>query len=191
MKAILKLSIITIIFIKLLINNIDLTIEHFCNFYDYKQNYPSYLLDKVNSMFFHSLFRYTGFDTGYGFFSPNVSSNYIILNEIEYANNTKTIKNSDYMFRTKEGRLRFKSINDLYSELSVLSDTSSANDSIYQSYLKVILMQINHNIYKSVPEVQKINTSVFLYDFRSLNNYKKDNKNPEILINLYEYESIR
>uniref|UniRef100_UPI004048D5E1 hypothetical protein n=1 Tax=Flavobacterium sp. TaxID=239 RepID=UPI004048D5E1 len=63
------------------------------------------VLDKIGGNNKYNLFlNYTGLNTGYGFFSPNVSSDFIITHNI-YKKSKQNLIFSNSLFSTKEGAL--------------------------------------------------------------------------------------
>lgn len=155
-----ELMIFSIIIFNIVFVAISTTISAFCDFYEYENNF------KVESPKLMKKFSsYTGFDTGYGFFAPNVSSNFIIL--------SKDIKNnrifaSSELLSTSEGKSRFLNINDIF--LRNLDNPEKETLEINHTILKQI------NKYFSQKYNSKFETNVFLYDYPSLHNYKNNKK---------------
>ncbi|WP_445724341.1 hypothetical protein, partial [Flavobacterium sp.] len=74
------------------------------------------VLDKIGGNNKYNLFlNYTGLNTGYGFFSPNVSSDFIITHNI-YKKSKQNLIFSNSLFSTKVGAHRFANLNSLFME---------------------------------------------------------------------------
>ena len=80
-----------------------------------------YFFDAISNVTpVYTFFKYTGLDTGYGFFSPNVASDFLIIHEI-YKDGNKTNALSDTRLKSKEGVLRFANINTIFMEYLEIS----------------------------------------------------------------------
>ncbi|MDR6130731.1 hypothetical protein [Chryseobacterium sp. SORGH_AS_1175] len=112
---------------------------------------------------------YTGFDTGYGFFAPNVSSNFIIISENQ--ENGHSYISTD-LLRSKEGKLRFANLNDVYIKNVITKDQSMPELKINH----ILLKKINQSFKKKYGK--NIITYAYLYDQPSL---KESLRNPRLI----------
>ena len=141
------------------------TISSFCDFYEFENNF-----DISSPKLVNDFSSYTGFDTGYGFFAPNVSSNFVILST--NLKDNKILISSD-LLETTEGKSRFININDIFLKNLEKSDNQK--------------LEINHTILKQINNYlcrkynSKFETFVYLYDYPTLHN--KENKT-ELLIKI-------
>lgn len=162
-----NLVIFVVVLTKVLLSGISTTIESYYSFYKIERSEFLNKMIKVNNIGSFIWF-YTGLDTGYGFFAPNVSSNFIIISE---SNNL--LSSSDNLLNTKEGKLRFVSINSIFLE-NVREGFNNTNKEKLQ-YNHIILKQIN-NHYKKKYGLSEVETKVFLYDFPRLIDKKENIK---------------
>ena len=158
-KNIFQIAIFSVLLFKIIIIASLTTITTFCKFYKFSQ--PQFVTKLDTSLIADNQFYcYSGFDTGYGFFSPNVSSNFIIL----ISDGTKTYSSDDLM-NTNEGKQRFLGVNDIF--LKNLDE--KRNEDIVEAN-KVILKKINQAFEKKYNS--KFKTSAYLYDYPKLKDFK-------------------
>lgn len=172
-----KINVIIFLLIisKVLLNGATTTIDSFCSFYNYKINRVSEKIKDINN-FGKPLWYYTGLDTGYGFFAPNVSSNFIVILKTEKKNYINT-----EILDTKEGKLKFLTINSIF--LDNVKNGFNPIDKEKIKYNHIVLKQIN-NFYKRKYKNESFKTKVFLYDHPKLKEFHKQ-------INLLPIDSIR
>ncbi|ROH96318.1 hypothetical protein [Chryseobacterium daecheongense] len=158
-----EIAIFSIVILKVFITGIITTVSSFCEFYEYQQ--PE-LAEKINesSVYRNSFFTYTGFDTGYGFFAPNVSSNFIIFSE-----NSDKVYNSSDLLQTSEGKTRFMGANDVF-----FNNFGNKKNEDKMAANKIILKRINKMFEKKYNS--KFTTTVYLYEYPKLGelNTKKE-----------------
>lgn len=103
---------------------------------------------------------YTGFDTGYGFFAPNVASDFVIFFKV-YDENGKLIAIKDAVdYKSKEANIRFFTLYNLFLEKLA---TQKAED--YDKYLDIIVKQPGKHVKEHFPPNYKITTQLYLYDY--------------------------
>ncbi|CAM3927117.1 MULTISPECIES: hypothetical protein [Flavobacterium] len=138
-------------------------------------------LDKIGSNHEYNLFlNYTGLNTGYGFFSPNVSSDFIITHTI-YKNQKEDLTFSNTLFSTKEGAHRFANLNSLFMEKieAIEEEDKSKIDTLKIKYLEVVLNRLNNYNLEQDKDIDSIKTTLFLYHFPFLKEYP--NVNPKFI----------
>jgi hypothetical protein len=129
---------------------------------------------------------YTGFDTGYGFFAPNVASDFVLLFELKDAAGN-TIENRIMpTFKNKESIVRYTSIFNMFLD-KISAEGGTIKDNKYQQYLDIIIKQIAINVKKENPNTAKITARLYLYHYPDLKSYKKGKKS-ERLILIGEYK---
>lgn len=130
-------------------------------------------LDKIGSNHEYNLFlNYTGLNTGYGFFSPNVSSDFIITHTI-YKKQKEDLTFSNTLFSTKEGAHRFANLNSLFMEKieAIEEEDKSKIDTLKIKYLEVVLKRLNNYNLERDKNIDSIKTTLFLYHFPFLKEY--------------------
>lgn len=140
--------------------------------------------------------NYSGFNTGYGFFSPNVKSDILIINTF-YKNGKAEIKKVDDFLKNKESKIRFRGVNDIFMDkltieeeklkkgdtLQVYNSYRQQMDSLKIEYFRVTLKQMNRHYLKD-DRFDSINIKVYLYHFPFLHEY------PYIEPKFFEIENI-
>jgi hypothetical protein len=129
---------------------------------------------------------YTGLDTGYGFFAPNVASDFILMFELKDKQGKVTQNRIMPNFKNKESIVRYTSVFNMFLD-KIAAEDGEKKENKYQQYLDVILKQIAINVKKQNPNTDKISAKLYLYDYPSLENFKK-NKSLERLIFISEYK---
>lgn len=156
---IIEIVVFTAILCKVFLTAILTTMSSFCEFYEYK--YPD-LTERINNnpIYRNTLFTYAGFDTGYGFFAPNVSSNFVIISQ-----NSNKSYISDDLLKTNEGKMRFMNANDIFfKNFKKEKNTEHEKDQIAVN--KIILKRINTVFEEKYNS--KFKTSVYLYEHPKL-----------------------
>lgn len=129
---------------------------------------------------------YTGFDTGYGFFAPNVASDFILLFELKDQNGNVIENRIMPNFKNKESIVRYTSVFNMF--LDKISEKGIENNKDkYQQYLDIIIKQIAIHVKKQNANASHITAKLYLYDFPSLESLKKG-KGKERLILINEYK---
>lgn len=129
------------------------------------------ILDKIHANKIYNIFlNYSGLNTGYGFFSPNVSSDFIITHNI-YKNNREYLIFSNSIFQTKEGAHRFANLNSLFMEKVESIENETKIDSMRIKYLDMILRRLNNYHTKNDMKIDSIKTNLYLYHFPFLKEY--------------------
>ncbi|KMQ62886.1 hypothetical protein ACM39_17355 [Chryseobacterium sp. FH2] len=154
--------IFSVIVLKVIITGITTTTQSFCDFYKYENPIQTkgFKYEKLVS-------SYTGFDTGYGFFAPNVSSNFLIISENTQTGNSYI---STDLLSTKEGKLRFANLNDVYIKNVTTKDKNIPELKINH----ILLKQVNKNFKKKYGN--NIITYAYLYDQPTLDSNKKETR---------------
>ena len=181
-----KIAVIILVIFNILICNIDLTIDNYYDFYHEKNPKVKKikLAEPINKVYFFEPFltfrAYTGLETGYGFFGPNVSSDFLMIFSI-YDENKKLVKIIENVpLKSKEGKLRFTTLNNMF--LEKLTDKTNPD---YNKYLDIIIKQISKYILQDYPSKYTISTELFLYDYPSVVDYNNGEKRRIILVKNY------
>jgi hypothetical protein len=143
-------------------------------FYDKEPNkHVQFVLNSIRNQKIFNVFRVnTGLNTGYGFFSPNVASDFLIFHEI-YKKKTVAYKKSDWMLQTKEGKHRFSNLNNSFMEFLDEEDKKNAaeKDSLKIKYYKMIVNRLNSYHLKYDNSIDSIRTTIYLYHFPYLSEF--------------------
>lgn len=128
---------------------------------------------------------YTGFDTGYGFFAPNVASDFVLTFEIRDSSGAVVAQQAMPQFRQKESVVRFTSVFNMF--LDKISKESAENGDEYLQYLDVVIRQIALSVKKDHPGAATVKARLFLYDFPTIAQYRAgDRAEKAILISEYD-----
>jgi len=132
------------------------------------------IISSITFMYKHDWYQqfliYTGLNTGYGFFSPNVASDFVITHKL-YSQGKEDLIFSNSMFKTKEGAMRFTNINSLYMDkIEAIENGSIQLDSMRSKYLDLILNRMNTEKLKK-SEIDSVSTTLFLYHFPFMKEY--------------------
>jgi hypothetical protein len=122
--------------------------------------------------------KYSGFDTGYGFFAPNVASDFVILFKVydEQGKQVKILENLP--FKTKEGFIRFSNVHSIY-----LDKIEGEISSLWDRYLDIILEQMAVSVKKmNCMASCCLEVELYLYDFPEMQQHRNGKKHQLILV---------
>jgi hypothetical protein len=128
---------------------------------------------------------YTGLNTGYGFFSPNVASDclMVIVSKDSVSGKSRKYLSTD-LLNTKEGKMRFSNLNNLFLKMSIDStELKNEYKELKEEMLLLILGQISSYI-ENERSNQSIELQVYLYHFPFLDQFP--NTQP-VLIPICQY----
>jgi hypothetical protein len=170
-----SLLLISIVLLTILTSAIKLTLDSFNQFYNKSNKAEKQILEKICDGIYNFppiilLRSYSGLETGYGFFGPNVSSDFVLLYNV-YDSNDRLITSDNFKLYSKEGSLRFMSINRLF-----LDKITNDDNPKYNRYVEVILKQIAKHIAKDFPKKYTVKLYVYLYDFGSIDDFNNSNQ---------------
>lgn len=182
----LQLFVLTFIVFTVLVSAIGSTFEGYYGFYYNNIEYKECRLSKItNDISRTNLFRffsvYTGFNSGYGFFAPNVASDFVFVFKI-YDHENKLIQiQQGVPFNSKESEVRFGTIGTMY--LEKLNDKEHKNyDEKYNKYLDITIDEITQYVKNTYAEKGKVECSIFLYDYPDIFNFKAGDREKLYLI---------
>lgn len=128
---------------------------------------------------------YTGFDTGYGFFAPNVASDFVLTFEIRDSSGAVMAQQAMPQFRQKESVVRFTSVFNMF--LDKISKEGAEDGDEYLQYLDVVIRQIALSVKEDHPGAAAVKARLFLYDFSTIAQYRAgDRAEKAILISEYD-----
>ena len=180
-----QITIVCLVLSMVIIAATKLTFDGYYGFYYENRKVDKTALSKVVDQVYEfypvSFFRsYTGFETGYGFFGPNVSSDFILIFKVydENQNLYRIIESVD--FHSKEGKMRFATLNSLF--LDKLTDTKNKK---YNQYLDIVIKQISKYVARDYPKNFRIETKLYLYDFPTIKAFNNGEKNKLFFVRKY------
>jgi hypothetical protein len=128
---------------------------------------------------------YTGFDTGYGFFAPNVASDFVLLFDIQDSLGSTIHQCAMPRFKQKESSVRYTSVYNMF--LDKITKKKEDEGNMYLEYLDVVIRQIAVSVKKDYPDAAHVNARLYLYDYPSMEKYRKgDRKEKAVLISEYK-----
>ncbi len=161
----------------------------YCEFYKIKMDSSVARITKklVDTKFIDTYGSFSGCNTGYGFFAPNVRSTGTI--QFENGNNTYYPK-----FKTNEAENRFSvfvdKISDFLLEDEEEKKVKNKNDSVKVKYYNLLYKAVAARLFNENMCNNKVSyISYNLYDYPSLQQYTKGEKLPQFL-RLYQIETI-
>ncbi len=170
----LKISVICVVLFSIITTNITTGFGGYYKFFEKKPStvFVSYQEFMKKFEFLDLLQTYTGMDTGYGFFSPNVSSSFVIQYDLyKKGNITSEMSNAD--FKTREGSIRFTTINSQFMEkIDVLEKKDTLKkDSLQMQYLTVILKRLGNEQLNKKPSLDSVRATIFMHHCPFLKEY--------------------
>lgn len=161
------------------------TFDGYYGFYydkeDYKKPFVYELSNKITDFEPVSMFTaYTGFDTGYGFFAPNVASDFVLLFELQDAEGNVLEERIMPELKNKESIVRYTSVFNMFMDKVITSKKKS--ESQYHQYLDIVLKQIAKSVLKENYGAAKCTAKLYLYDYPTLERYKKGEKKDNLIL---------
>lgn len=129
---------------------------------------------------------YTGFDTGYGFFAPNVASDFVLNFELSDKEGNIIEERPMPAFENKESLVRYTTVFNMF--LDKISGDKNNSDNKYYQYLDMIIQQIALNVMKENINATNVTARLYLYDYPTIKDFRKGKtKENFILINEFNY----
>lgn len=184
MKRKLQLSGIFIILLVVFTIGLKGTFDGYYGFYYENKDYKKPLLYRISENIAESkpiniFTSYTGFDTGYGFYAPNVASDFVMSFELKDQNGKILEQKNLPYFKNKESRVRYTTVFNMF--LDKLSDKNKYDKKYYQ-YLDIIIRQIAAHVMKENPKAASVTTKLYLYDYPTINNFKQGKTNENLIL---------
>ncbi|GEJ47048.1 MULTISPECIES: hypothetical protein [unclassified Chryseobacterium] len=184
MKRKLQLSGILIILLVVFVIGLKGTFDGYYGFYYENKNYEKPLLYKISENIAQSkpiniFTSYTGFDTGYGFYAPNVASDFVMSFELKDKNGNILEQKTMPYFKNKESRVRYTTVFNMF--LDKMSDKNTYDQKYYQ-YLDIIIRQIAAHVIRENPNAFSVTTKLYLYDYPTITGFKKGKTNENLIL---------
>lgn len=184
MKRKLQLSGIFIILLIVFTIGLKGTFDGYYGFYYENKKYDKHLVyamsENIAQLKPVNIFTsYTGFDTGYGFYAPNVASDFVMSFELQDKNGKILEQKTLPYFKNKESRVRFTTVFNMF-----LDKISSKNiyDKKYYQYLDIIIRQIAEHVMTENSKAVSVTTKLYLYDYPSITDFKKGKTNENLIL---------
>lgn len=186
-----KLQLFGIGFVLFVVFSVGLkgTFDGYYGFYyksgEYQKPLAYELSDKVVQFIPVSAFiAYTGFDTGYGFFAPNVASDFVLMFDVQDSTGRVIEQHVMPKFKQKESVVRFTSVFNMFLEKIAKEHGEQSNQ--YLEYLDVVIRQIALSVKSDCPGAVRVAAKLYLYDYPTLEHFRQgDRKEKAILISEY------
>ena len=174
----------TILFI-IILSCLKLTFDGYYGFYYVNERVERVKIakfcdDAYNSEIISFLRSYTGLETGYGFFGPNVASDFVFVFKIFDSNGNLVETKENLNFNSKEGKIRFVTLNGMF-----LEKLTDENNKKFNQYLDIIVKQVSRHCLKDYPSKYTIETSLYLYDYPCIEKFDSGEKQKVFLIKKY------
>ncbi|WP_130735287.1 hypothetical protein [Flavobacterium sp. J27] len=183
-----KLQLAGIFTILLLVFTVGLkgTFDGYYGFYyaekEYKKPIAFTLSEEIIKLKPVSIFlSYTGFDTGYSFFAPNVASDFVLLFELKDQKGNVIENKIMPAFKNKESITRYTSIYNMFLD-KISAEGGTMKDNKYQQYLDIIIKQIAVSVKKENPDTASIIARLYLYHYPDLKSYQKGEKSERLIL---------
>lgn len=168
----LKIGLCAVIIFSVVYSAINTAYTSHISFYNKKPNdFIIKALSTISENKNYELFLdYTGLNTGYGFFSPNVSSDFLITHNL-YTNGTSRLILSNSEFKTKEGASRFANLNSVFMDRIEAMEDKKKIDTLKSKYLDVILKRLSKYQLQKDSNADSVHTVLYLYHYPLLKEY--------------------
>jgi hypothetical protein len=190
MKRILQLTGVFVLLFIVLILGLKSTFDGYYGFYYEEGKYIKPFAYKatetiIESPPFNFFIAYTGFDTGYGFFAPNVASDFILLFDIQDSLGHTIQQCAMPRFKQKESSVRYTSVYNMFLDKIAKKEEKEGNK--YLEYLDIVIRQIAVSVKKDYPGAVHVNAKLYLYDYPGMEQYRKgDRKEKAVLVSEYK-----
>jgi len=182
-------------FLIILLVSINSSTDSYTTFYDVKKTgIYKVLLDVtagiVNTPGISQYANCAGIDAGYGFFAPNVASEYVLEYQLYGKNKQMAGIRRLPGFKNKESIMRYSTmLGGFQDKLLAMNDTKKLK-SIRIRYLDVLVKAMGRNILRDENDIVKVKGTLFLYDYPSLERYRAGDRT-EVLLPFTKFDILR
>lgn len=127
---------------------------------------------------------YAGTNTGYGFYAPNVGSQFIMGFEVYDISCKMLVKRMYPHFMNTESVLRFSLCTALMREKL----SRERNNEGLEKFMKLMLHQISMYIKKDLPAAHSVRARVYLYTYPPIGDFLNGKEEQSILVDEYTFE---
>jgi hypothetical protein len=161
--------------------------DSYLSFYKEDQKdfvYPNALSNLKSILRIDGLTHYTvlaGIDAGYGFFAPNVASEYILEFSLKDKHHNILERNILPEFDSKESIQKYSTMLGTFQDKLKFFTDSSKTDPLYMRYLDVLIKSMAKGVIKKNANVDNVTATLYLYDYPSLSAYRNGNKKVQLI----------
>jgi len=167
--------------------NLNGTINSYKVFYngeDYKPSKIDLVLKKVVfTPFISNYSSYAGTDASYGFYAPNVASQFTMSLSVIDSTGLVIANVKRPNLKQSESIMRF----DLCLSMMQQKLGWANSNEILNNFFKVMIHQIAMDVKKDFPLAKTVSVSIYLYDYPTIGEYLNSNKESYILVDHYEF----
>ena len=116
--------------------------------------------------------QFSGAGTGYGFFAPQVGSQYISTFELYDEKGQLLRRTNAPGLQKSESFIRYSSYLDLYQDMLLAEGKETASDSLDIRYAKAILYSMAERWIQKSPTAKSVKASIHLHKAPLLENYR-------------------
>jgi hypothetical protein len=165
-------------------NNIIIEQQSILRFF-YSQNETGSAMSalKSNSLVydaFNMYSKYTGAETGFGFYAPNVASDIVLL-QTAYDDSGRVLSIATPKFHSKEAIIRY------VSAVGLFMDKIDNRNIVHQKYMNAILKSIALYSFNHKDRCRKIVTDLLVYNLPSASSVKNKVHASYLKLGHYEY----
>lgn len=159
----------------IMLSSIKSSIDSYQNYYGVESYSSSNLINKIYYYKPINLFNiYTGFETGYGFFGINVSSEFF-LNYDLFDKNNIYIGTYNFKLNSKEACLRSLSLNRFF-----LDQLTTKDNIKYDQFITLLLTDIVKYVSKKHSKDETVKLKLYLFNNPSLSALKVEKSKPKL-----------
>lgn len=128
----------------------------------------------------------SGAETGYGFFAPQVGSQYISIFKLYDQADQLVLRTNAPGLNQSESHIRYSGYLDLYQAMlfSKITNNNASSDSLNIRYAKAILYSMSQQVLQQNPTAARVHASVYLVRTPVLRAF--DSRNASQYIPIYE-----
>ncbi|WP_313000537.1 hypothetical protein [Chryseobacterium gleum] len=162
----------------ILLSSIKTTLDSIYNYYQYDKgdNLNKSISAVYNIKPLRVFNSYTGFETGYGFFGTNVSSDFVVIYDLLDKQGRK-VESYKFKLNTKEASVRFTSLNRLF-----LDKLTEDNNDMFNKYVDIVLKEMTKYVYRKYHGKYGVHIKVYLYNYPTLKEYAKGKNKTELFL---------
>jgi hypothetical protein len=187
-----KLQLLGVLIVLLIVVTLGLksTFDGYFGFYYEDGKYKKPLAYKVTEDIIQTapvnvFIAYTGFDTGYGFFAPNVASDFVLMFDIVDSSGNIIKRTAMPRFDQKESAVRYTSVYNMF--LDKIGKQGDQESNKYIDYLDIVIRQIALSVKKDHSGAAYVHARLYLYDYPDMKRYRSgDHKERAVLISEYK-----
>lgn len=162
------------------------SIDSYTSFYDIeKVGIKKKVLDVTYAIATATGFRqYTtiaGIEAGYGFFAPNVASEYVLSFALYDKDSTFIEKRALPNFKNKESYMRYSTLLGAFQDKLVAMAEEEDLNTLRQRHLNVIMKAMARQMLAKDKHLGKINTVLYLHHFPSLVEFREGSTQQQLI----------